>query len=83
MLTFFGIGKKIAVYANYFKVTAQPQLQLTRYNVEVSPEAKGKKLARIFQLLREYASQVLYAGFLLTFASGFLTLNEWQLNGNP
>ena len=54
--TDFLVGRKIAVYANYLKVTAQAQLQLTRYNVEISPEAKGKKLARVFQLLREYGS---------------------------
>jgi hypothetical protein len=47
------VGKKIAVYANYLKVIPQPGLELTRYHVEVSPEAKGKKLTRIFQLLRE------------------------------
>jgi len=53
------VGKKIAVYANYLKVTAQDRLQLTRYNVEVSPEVKGKKLARVFQLLREYGFHVI------------------------
>jgi eukaryotic translation initiation factor 2C len=46
-------GKKIAVYANYFKVQAAPNLHLTRYNVEVLPEVKGRKLARVFQLLLE------------------------------
>ena len=46
-------GKKIVVYANYFKVQAAPKLNLTRYNVEVNPEAKGRKLSRIFQLLLE------------------------------
>lgn len=45
------IGKKILVYANYFKIACPQNLTLTRYNVEVSPEAKGKKLGRIFQLL--------------------------------
>lgn len=44
------IGKKVLVYANYFKIACPQDLTLTRYNVEVSPEAKGKKLARIFQL---------------------------------
>ena len=46
-------GKKITVYANYFKVQVAPELNLTRYNVEISPEAKGRKLIRIFQLLLE------------------------------
>lgn len=44
-------GKKILVYANYFKVSAPKELTLTRYNVEVTPEVKGKKLSRVFQLL--------------------------------
>jgi eukaryotic translation initiation factor 2C len=46
-------GKKIVVYANYFKIGVPNNLAVTRYNVEVHPEAKGKKLARIFQLLLE------------------------------
>ncbi|TVY49146.1 Protein argonaute 1B [Lachnellula occidentalis] len=46
-------GKKIAVYANYFKVGVPQNLTLTRYSVEVQPEAKGKKLGRVFQLLLE------------------------------
>lgn len=46
-------GKKIAVYANYFKVDIKQDLSLTRYSVEVQPEATGKKLGRIFNLLLE------------------------------
>lgn len=41
------------MYANYFRVNVAPKLDITRYNVEVMPEAKGKKLNRIFQLLLE------------------------------
>ncbi|KAG9231095.1 QDE2 protein [Amylocarpus encephaloides] len=44
-------GKQIVVYANYFKVNVPANLAVTRYNIEVSPEAKGGKLARVFQLL--------------------------------
>jgi hypothetical protein len=47
------LGKIILVYANYFKVIVPNDLTLTRYNVEVTPEAKGKKLGRVFQLLLE------------------------------
>lgn len=47
------VGKKIAVYANYFKLAVPAELNLTRYNVEVSPEATGRKLRRILQLLFE------------------------------
>jgi eukaryotic translation initiation factor 2C len=47
------LGKKILVYANYFKLIVPNNLSLTRYNVEVVPEVKGKKLGRVFQLLLE------------------------------
>jgi eukaryotic translation initiation factor 2C len=47
------LGKKIGIYANYFKVPVPSDLTLTRYNVEVTPKAKGKKLGRIFQLVLE------------------------------
>ncbi|KAF4626624.1 hypothetical protein G7Y89_g11532 [Cudoniella acicularis] len=46
-------GKKIVVYANYFKINVPANLAVTRYNVEVSPEVRGRKLYRIFQLLIE------------------------------
>ena len=46
-------GRKIAVYANYLQVKIPEKMTLTRYNVEVAPEAKGKKLSRVFQLLLE------------------------------
>ncbi|RKF71355.1 Protein argonaute 5 [Golovinomyces cichoracearum] len=58
------MGKKLEVFANYFKILTPNDLTLTRYNVEVVPkpdqnaEGKfdtkvptGKKLKRIFQLL--------------------------------
>ena len=44
-------GKKVLVYANYFKLIVPKELTLTRYNVEVSPDVTGKKLARVFELL--------------------------------
>jgi hypothetical protein len=44
-------GRKIAVYANYFKVRMPQVLTLTRYNMEVQPEVTGKKLGRVLQLL--------------------------------
>jgi hypothetical protein len=47
------MGQKITVYANYFRVQVAPELSLTRYNVEVNPEAKGRKLSRVIQLLLE------------------------------
>jgi len=46
-------GKKIVVYANYFKISVPSKISLTRYNVEVQPEVKGNKLGRVFQLLLE------------------------------
>lgn len=46
-------GKRITVYANYFRLQTAPNLNFTRYNVTVTPEATGKKLKRVFQLLLE------------------------------
>lgn len=46
-------GRRIAVYANYFKLMAQDNLSLTRYNVEVNPLPPGRKLRRILQILFE------------------------------
>lgn len=45
------LGTRILVYANYFKINVPQELTLTRYNVEVTPAAPGKKLSRVFQLL--------------------------------
>ncbi|CAD6506115.1 BgTH12-07045 [Blumeria graminis f. sp. triticale] len=46
-------GRPISVYANYFKVDVPKNLTLARYNISVSPEAKGKKMARVVGLLLE------------------------------
>lgn len=46
-------GRMIQVFANYYRVRIPPDLSLTRYNVEVAPEAKGRKLTQIFRLLLE------------------------------
>ena len=45
------LGKKVLLYANYFKVSYPPELTLTRCNVEIQPEVKGKKLSRVIALL--------------------------------
>jgi eukaryotic translation initiation factor 2C len=44
-------GKPITLWANYFNLQPAKNLVLYRYHVSVSPEAKGKKLKRIFDLL--------------------------------
>jgi eukaryotic translation initiation factor 2C len=46
-------GKRIAVYANYFKLMVQSNVSMTRYNVEVNPLPPGRKLRRVLQLLFE------------------------------
>ncbi|RKF56155.1 Protein argonaute 12 [Erysiphe neolycopersici] len=46
-------GKQISVYSNYFKIDVPQDLRLARYNISVSPEAKGKKMARVVSLLLE------------------------------
>lgn len=47
------LGKAITVFANYFKVTVPKDMSVTRYNIEFAPEAKGRKLARLFELILE------------------------------
>jgi len=47
-------GRKIVVHANYFKVDVASNVNLTRYNVEITPElTPKKKIARLFQMLLE------------------------------
>jgi eukaryotic translation initiation factor 2C len=44
-------GKPITLWANYFNLEPAKNLVLYRYHVSVLPEAKGRKLKRIFDLL--------------------------------
>ena len=44
-------GKPVVLWANYFEFTPAKGLVLYRYHVSVSPEAKGRKLKRVFELL--------------------------------
>jgi eukaryotic translation initiation factor 2C len=49
-------GKGVTLWANYFTLTSQKDLQLYRYQVDLAPDARGKtptgkKLKRIIQLL--------------------------------
>jgi eukaryotic translation initiation factor 2C len=69
-------GKKIVVYANYFKIGVPNNLAVTRYNVEVTPQAKGRKLARIFQLLLDLPE---FAGDLVSDMSS-MVISKVPLN---
>jgi eukaryotic translation initiation factor 2C len=44
-------GKQIVLWTNYFELTSAEGLVLYRYHVSLSPEARGRKLKRVFQLL--------------------------------
>ncbi|KFY31959.1 hypothetical protein V493_00653 [Pseudogymnoascus sp. VKM F-4281 (FW-2241)] len=46
-------GKPVVLWANYFELAASKNLIIYRYHVAVSPEAKGRKLRRVFELLLE------------------------------
>ncbi|EEP77627.1 predicted protein [Uncinocarpus reesii 1704] len=51
-------GDRVLLWANYFALTAKPNVDLYRYKIEVkapakTPEPKGKKLKRIIELLLE------------------------------
>lgn len=69
-------GKKIAVYANFFRVQIDTNLNLMRYNVEVSPEAKGKKLKRVFELLLESPE---FSGVVTEFKSMLVARNPLNI----
>jgi len=47
-------GQKITLYANYFELLPEPNLELYRYNVDVLPIAAGKKHNQIVRLLLEF-----------------------------
>lgn len=49
-------GKPITLRANYFNLEPAKNLVLYRYHVSVLPEAKGRKLKRIFDLLLQEPS---------------------------
>lgn len=44
-------GTPVALWANYYNIQPDKDLVIYRYHVSVSPEAKGGKLKRIFELL--------------------------------
>ncbi|GAM91567.1 hypothetical protein ANO11243_096190 [Dothideomycetidae sp. 11243] len=44
-------GKPVVLWANHFNLRAPNALVLYRYHVNVVPEAKGKKLKHVFELL--------------------------------
>ncbi|KFY06774.1 hypothetical protein V492_07750 [Pseudogymnoascus sp. VKM F-4246] len=46
-------GKPVVLWANYFELQASSNLIIYRYHVAVSPEAKGRKLKRVIELLLE------------------------------
>ncbi|OBT77828.1 hypothetical protein VF21_03237 [Pseudogymnoascus sp. 05NY08] len=46
-------GKPVVLWANYFELDAAKKLVIYRYHVAVSPEAKGRKLKRVIELLLE------------------------------
>ena len=60
------MGKRIAVYANYFKLVTKPNLSLVRYNIDVSPEPRPRHLRRVLEILCE---QPTFAGVATDFKS--------------
>jgi eukaryotic translation initiation factor 2C len=49
-------GKPVVLWANYFVLNPSNNLVLHRYHVSVTPEAKGRKLKRVFELLLQEAT---------------------------
>jgi eukaryotic translation initiation factor 2C len=46
-------GTSIQVWANSYRIDTNPEVSITRYNVEIAPEVNDKKKKRVFELLRE------------------------------
>lgn len=47
-------GTPVTLWANYVQLIVDPKLVLYKYDIKVEPEAVGKKLVRIVQLLFEH-----------------------------
>lgn len=69
-------GQPVTLFANYFKILAQSNLNLTRYNVEVTPVAPGRKLRRIFQILFERPE---FAGIATDFKTLVISRNPLNI----
>lgn len=54
------------MFANYFELTTAPDLVLYRYNVQIQPEAKGRKLAQLIRLLLELPDYVAMRDYVVT-----------------
>ncbi|KAI9675940.1 MAG: hypothetical protein M1829_003178 [Trizodia sp. TS-e1964] len=63
-------GKPVQLWANYFDLNASKNLVVYLYSVNVQPEAKGRKLRRVFELLTQ---ESLLAGCATDFKSFLVT----------
>lgn len=68
-------GKPVVLWANYFELTPARGLVLYRYHVSVTPEAKGRKLKRVFELLIQEAALV---GSVTDFKSLLVNRNKFE-----
>lgn len=59
-------GAKVELTANYVELLPASNMVLYRYNIDVSPEAAGRKRHRIVQLLLETSEMSAYKGHIAT-----------------
>jgi len=58
--SFGTVGSPVTLWANYVNIIAEPALSLYRYAVSCQPDATGRKLARIIQLLLQTPELAVY-----------------------
>ena len=73
------MGRRISVYANYFKLATKPNLSLMRYNIDVSPEARPRHLRRILEILCE---QPAFAGVATDFKTMIISSKPLDIPDN-
>lgn len=51
-------GKSVIIWANYFQLLVDPRLVLFQYNIEIEPQAVGRKRTRIMELFLQRPESV-------------------------
>lgn len=75
-------GEEVILFANYLELATAPDLVLYRYDLQVQPEAKGKKHAQIIKLLLELPEYAAMKDHLVTdFKSTLICRKKLTLTG--
>lgn len=63
---FGGKGRAVLIWANYFQLLVDPDLVLYQYNIEIQPQAVGRKRARIIELLLQRPESIARSSSICT-----------------